>query len=184
MTSPEYIQLRAFARIDGAMMSLLWIASFALFARGIGNSLAVCGGMLLGLYSLVFAVRRLLRFRDGVRQGSISFARSYGYIVLMFFYASILFAIAQAAYFSWLDGGRLVADISAIVHSADNARALAASGLAAAMDESLGLMAKTTPIEYALNYLTTNIMLGAIVGLPIAAFCRKATATAAPQSAE
>ena len=34
MTAEEYIQLKAFARIDGALLSVMWIASFALYVIG------------------------------------------------------------------------------------------------------------------------------------------------------
>lgn len=177
MSSQEYTQLRAFARVDGALMSLLWIASFACFVRGIGSVMAMLCGAGLGLYSLVFAVVRLRRYRDVVREGSISFMRSYGYVMMMFFYSAILFAIAQTAYFSWFDGGQLVADISAILGSEENRRLIAESGLKKTMEDSLSQIAAISPIEYALNYLTTNIMAGAFIALPIAAVCRRAAAS-------
>ena len=35
MTPIEYVQLRAFARQDGALLSLLWIGSFACYIQGL-----------------------------------------------------------------------------------------------------------------------------------------------------
>ena len=35
MTAPEYIQLKAFARQDGAFLALLWVAAFFLYIIGI-----------------------------------------------------------------------------------------------------------------------------------------------------
>ena len=37
MTPEEYIQLKAFARQDGAMLSLLWIGSFACYIKGLSS---------------------------------------------------------------------------------------------------------------------------------------------------
>ena len=37
MTPAEYIQLKAFARQDGALMALLWIGSFGCYIAGLGH---------------------------------------------------------------------------------------------------------------------------------------------------
>ena len=46
MTPEEYVQLKAFARIDGALLFLLWIGSFALYIKGMENPI-------LGTLSLI-----------------------------------------------------------------------------------------------------------------------------------
>ena len=57
-------------------------------------------GSVTALASPFFAARRLWKFRDEVREGQISFLRSMAYYMLMFFYASVLFALAQYIYFA------------------------------------------------------------------------------------
>ena len=47
MTTQEYIQLRAFARVDGTYVGILWIASFACYLGGLSSPmLGLVGGIL------------------------------------------------------------------------------------------------------------------------------------------
>ena len=41
------------------------------------------------------------------------------------------------------------------------------------MSESLEMMGQMRPIDYALNVLTVNIVIGIVLGLPIAALMKK-----------
>jgi len=46
-------------------------------------------------------------------------------------------------------------------------------GMTETLDESLAMLGQMRPIDLSLNMLTTNIMLGMLLGLPIAAMIRK-----------
>jgi len=173
MTPQEYTQLKAFARIDGALLSAIWIASFAAYITGLGNSLLMMIGMAMAVSSLIFAAGRTRRFRDKALNGTISFGRAYVYVILMFFYAAILFAVAQFVYFQFIDNGYLIGKIIEMMNMEPNKQMIEAYGMTEAVNESIELMAKTRPIDYALNYLTTNIIIGMISGLPIAALTQR-----------
>ena len=54
-----------------------------------------------------------------------------------------------------------------------NRQVIQAYGMTDTINESLSIMTKTRPIDYAVNYLTLNIMLGMVLGLPIAALTKK-----------
>ena len=102
MTPQEYIQLRAFARQDGALLALLWIGSFAFYMLGLSNPIMGMVAMLAICSSPFYAASRLRHFRDYGREGVISFARSYAYIIMIFFYAGVLLAIALYLYFAFM----------------------------------------------------------------------------------
>lgn len=173
MAPEEYIQLKAFARIDGALLSVIWIASFACYIIGLSNPMMMTGGLIIAVCSPFFAAMRLRKFRDGVREGNISFRRGYVYIILMFFYSALLFAIAQFLYFQFLDGGYLISQVKEMMDTDLNRQVIQTYGLSEALNDSLRQMAETRPIDYALNYLTLNIILGIVLGLPIAAVMKK-----------
>lgn len=173
MAPEEYIQLKAFARIDGALLSVIWIASFACYIIGLSNPMMMTGGLIIAVCSPFFAAMRLRKFRDGVREGNISFRRGYAYIILMFFYSALLFAIAQFLYFQFLDGGYLISQVKEMMDTDLNRQVIQTYGLSEALNDSLRQMAETRPIDYALNYLTLNIILGIVLGLPIAAVMKK-----------
>ena len=47
MTPQEYVQLKAFARQDGALLSLLWIGALVCYIQGLTNPLLGMAALLL-----------------------------------------------------------------------------------------------------------------------------------------
>jgi len=173
MTPEEYVQLKAFARQDGALLSLLWIGSFACYIKGLTIPSLGLAAVLLAVASPFFAASRLRHFRDKVREGIISFRRGYAYSILLFFYAGILLAAAVWAYFALIDDGYLLGIISRTLHSAEGRQLMEAYGMGAQIDESLNMLAEMRPIDYAVNMLTVNITAGLLLGIPIAATMKR-----------
>jgi hypothetical protein len=167
MTPAEYIQLKAFARQDGALLFLLWVATFLLYLLGVSNQMLGLAAIALMIYTPFFVGERLRKFRDYGREGVISFRRGYAYTVLVFFYGGVLFAVAQYLYFAYMDKGFLISQLTQMLTSEEGRQLLEQYGMQQMADESLTEMANTRPIDYALNMLTINISLGFILGLPI-----------------
>lgn len=167
MTPAEYIQLKAFARQDGALLALLWIATFMLYIMGVSNQMLGLAAIMLMIYTPFFVGERLGKFRDFGCDGLISFRRGYAYSIFVFFYGGVLFAVAQYVYFSYLDNGFLLSQFSKVVTSEEAQHVLRQYGMTQVVDESLQEMASIRPIDYALNMLTINISLGFILGIPI-----------------
>lgn len=175
MTAPEYIQLKAFARQDGALLALLWMATFFLYIIGVENQMLGLAALLLMVYTPIFVGERLGKFRDYGREGLISFRRAYAYTVFVFFYGGVLFAIAQYLYFAFIDNGYLMTQFSKMVNSNEAQKMLQQYGMTEMMNESLNEMANIRPIDYALNMLTVNISLGIILGVPISLIMQRNT---------
>lgn len=173
MTPAEYVQLKAFARIDGARLALLWVASFTCYIVGISNPLYGMVALVLMVITPFFVSRRLMKFRDEGLGGIISFGRGWGYSLYTFFYASILLALAQYVYFAYIDQGYLMQSFSQALTSAEARQMIEQYGMQQTIEESLEQFGQMRPIDYVLNILTVNIMIGAVLGLPIAAFIKK-----------
>ncbi|WP_028904382.1 DUF4199 domain-containing protein [Prevotella sp. P6B4] len=173
MTAPEYIQLKAYARQDGFFLAILWIVSFASYIIGLSNQLLAMASLLMVVSTPFFVANRLRKFRDEGREGVISFGRSYAYTIFVFFYGAILLAVAQYLYFAYLDDGYLVNSFSKMMTSEEGRTMLEQYGMTKVIDESLTEMATTRPIDYALNVLTINILLGFIFGVPIGLIMQK-----------
>lgn len=169
MTPEEYIQLKAFARIDGALLFLLWTGSFALYVKGMDYPMLGMLSMLLLLISPFYAAKRLRKFRDQAREGVITFARGYAYIVLAFFYSGLLFALAQYAYFTYIDHGFLLEKFTEIANTPESIQ----MGLKDMMMQGLNEMKAMRPIDFSVNVLTIIIVAGFAVGLPIAALMQR-----------
>jgi hypothetical protein len=167
MTPAEYIQLKAFARQDGALLALLWISASLLYLVGLSNSILGMAAVMLLIYTPFFVGGRLRHFRDYGREGIISFRRGYAYTVMVFFYGGILLAVAHYLYFAFMDKGFLMSQFSEVLNSEEGQQFLKQYGMTQAADQSLQEMASIRPIDYALNMLTVNIILGFVLGIPI-----------------
>lgn len=164
----KFIQLKAFARQDAIFLLLLWIASFACItivpAGALGNLLALATPFLIAW--------RLSKFRDQALDGHISFRRAFAYSVYTFFYASLIFALAQFAYFRFLDHGTFAGIIT------ESMKLLAPmyeqNGLSKAeINQSINQIAMLTPIEWSFVFMMQNLTVGVIASLPVAAVCRR-----------
>ncbi|MBQ8655518.1 MAG: DUF4199 domain-containing protein [Prevotella sp.] len=173
MTPEEYKQLKAFARVDGALMALLWVVSFACYIQGMDSPTLNMLSITLIVITPFYAAHRLRRFRDYAREGSISFRRGYAYVIYTFFYAGLLFALAQYVYFAYMDKGFLLGKFTEIMSAPESVAWMQANGLSDMIKDSLDQMAQMRPIDFSLNMLTLNIIAGFIVGLPVAALTQQ-----------
>ena len=165
--------MKAFARVDGALLAVLWIASFACYVAGIANSFYGMVAMCLMLATPFFVGLRLGKFRDEGRNGIITLRRGWAYSVFVFFYAAILLALAQYVYFAYIDQGYLLFSFTEALSTPEMKQVIEQYGMQQTMKESLEMMGQMRPIDYALNVLTVNIALGIILGLPIAALMKR-----------
>ena len=175
ITRNDYEQLKGFAGIDGAMLGVLWIVSFACFIGEFYNAIFGFASLAIGVGSLVFVVMRLRRFRDVVRDGEMSFRRGYAYCIYVFFYAALLMAAAQFVYFRFIDHGFMLEQYSKVMSQPEFKTMLQVYGVRAdEMQLAMDNLAALKPIEIALQFLTTNIILGVIISLPIAVMMKRA----------
>ena len=176
MTPEEYKQLKAFARQDGALLSLLWIGALACYIQGLSSPILGMIAMLLIVASPFYAANRLRKFRDEAREGIISFMRAYGYTILTYFYGGLLLAVAIFAYFQFIDNGYLLSKLMDALNTEEGQQVVKAYGMADDISQSMAELAKMRPIDYALNMLTVIISTGFILGLPTAALMQRQTA--------
>ena len=176
MTPEEYKQLKAFARQDGALLSLLWIGALICYIQGMTSPIMGTLALMLIIASPFFAASRLRHFRDYAREGVISFRRGFVYFVLIFFYAGLLLAAALYVYFAFIDKGYLLMKLTEMMSSEEGKQAMQAAGMAEQMREGLKQLSEMRPIDYALNMLSFNIITGIFLGLPIAALMQRQVA--------
>ncbi len=169
LTAPEYIQLKAFARIDGALLSLLWIASFCCYIVGLTHQWAGLMALLMILVTPFFVAKRLSIFRDTINEGVISFMRSWSYVVFVFLYGSLLFSLAVYAYFQFLDQGYVMHVLQQMLETPEMTAALKQYQMEETMSQMMMEMSSVRSIDIALNLLITNMIIGIFLGVPIAA---------------
>lgn len=170
----EYIQLKAYSRQYGAVMGLLWVLSFACFVGSVKApmlSLAHNFSIIL----IPFAANTFVKmYRDGIVGGVISFRRAFAFSMFIFFYATLILAIAQWAYFQYIDNGMLVGHTVKIINSPEYEELLKAYQISKKeVTDSLQQLAETRPIDFALAFMWLNIIAGMAISWVVALFTRR-----------
>lgn len=164
----EFMQLKAFARVDALLLTALWTVSFACVTMiGAGTM-----GNLLALATPFFIVWRTCRFRNNVLGGAISLRRAYAYSLYNFVYASLVFALVQFVYFRFVDNGGFVGLLT------DTMKAMAPvyeqNGISRTeLKQNIDMLIQLTPIQWSFVFMIQNFFLGALASLPIALVCRR-----------
>lgn len=168
VTAQTIVQLKAFARIDGAILAVVWFASMWCLFKWTNTS----WGPLLMLSTPFFIVWRLLAFRNNALDGVISFRRAFAYSCYVFFYASVLFALGQYIYFAYLDKGSFV---QTITDSINLVKPLyKQNGISTEeMDIALKAIKLMKPIDLVFTFMMNNLLIGAFVSPLIALIGRK-----------
>ena len=174
LTKPEYIQLKAYARLQGTIMGLLWIASFACFIGSISEP-ALSFFFNFTIIFIPFLAASFVRYyRDRVLGGTLSFRRAYSYSLLIFFYATLLLAIAQWAYFEFLDQGRMLGSMARTISTPEFAPVLEAYKIPKEeVLAQLDILSETRPIDFAFTFMWMNIFFGVILSWFIALFTKR-----------
>lgn len=162
------IQLKAFARQDGFFLFLLWVASFAAIVMNPTST----WGSLLAMATPFVVGWMLVRFRNYALDGKISFRRGLAFSLYTFFYASLLFAVAQFVYFRFLDNGALTTMLLTSVKALEPI--YKANGLSTGeLQQSLTMIGQLSPLEIAFVFMMQNFFAGMILSFPIALFGKR-----------
>lgn len=166
----------AYARIDGAIMGAMWIASFFCFVGEFSAPLLSFVAIALGVASVFVGYMRLRKFRDGVLNGIMSFGSAMLYSIFVYFYAALLMAVAQYLYFQFIDNGYLINQYINMLSQPEYAKVVKdAYGMEAKQIIAVlqSTMSSLRPIEIAFQFLTLDIILGVILSIPVGALARK-----------
>jgi hypothetical protein len=163
ITPQALIQLKAFARLDGFVLAVVWLVSMWLYIKVPGSIF----GPLLMLSTPFFLMWRLCSFRDKALDGHISTRRSIAYSCYTMFYASLIFAVGQYVYFRYLDNGDFLKLLNAgkeIINSNSQTFGMTAGDVDLAV-QTVSLM---SPVELVFSFMMNNLVIGAVLSPAVA----------------
>jgi len=172
MTAQEYIQLKAFARMDGALLAAIWTASFACYVAGFSSPTLGFIAFLLLVFTPFFVAFRLKKFRDQGLNGVISFKRALAYTMFTFFYSCVLFAAIHFIYFNFFDNGYFFNMLNKLLAAPEYTQ-IFDKNMSAAISQSLKEIAAMRPIDFTLNMMFSNLTICIFASIPIAAIMKK-----------
>ena len=162
------VQLKAFARLYGVFVALLWTVSFLAVVLAPTSP----WGNLLAIATPVLAGYLIIRFRTNVLDGAISFRRALALSLYIFFYASLLFAVIQFVYLRFFDNGSLNILLSNGIKALGpmyKAQGMTTQEIANIKDMILNF----SPVEKSFIFMMQNLIMGIVMSLPLALICRK-----------
>ncbi len=163
----KIIQTKAFARQDGAILGIVWIASFVCTMLAITPKYSFLGLLsnILTISTPFVVAKRLKSFRDYALDGHISFRRGLFYCIQTFFNATLLLTITQYLWFRFMDTGAFMSQLQANYQMVIQVYTLTAEQAKALLD-AITMM---KPIAWASMFMITDLIVGAVLSPIIAA---------------
>ena len=112
-------------------------------------------------------------YRNQVCGGSISFPHAWVFTVFMYMFASLLTAAAHYVYFRFLDHGYVVNTVEAMVDAVAQSNLPGMESYISTYREALEATRNISPIEIAMQMVSSNVTWGALLALPTALFVMK-----------
>ena len=164
-------QTKAFARQDGTLLGIVWVASFVCTMLAANPEYHILGlfSNILILSTPFVVAKRLKYFRDVVREGHISFKHGLYYCVQTFFYATLLLTIIQYLWFRFMNTGMFMTQLQANYQMIAQAYQLTAEETKALFD-AITMM---KPIAWASMFMITDLVAGAVLSPILAAIYSK-----------
>ena len=173
-------QTKAFARQDGAILGIVWIASFICTMMAVEPKYQILGLLsnILIISTPFVVAKRLKYFRDVVREGHISFRHGLYYCIQTFFYATLLLTITQYLWFRFMDTGMFMSQLQENYQTLAQVYQLTAEESKMLLD-AISMM---KPIAWASMFMITDLVTGAVLSPIIAGLMAKKLKTAKQQS--
>lgn len=170
----ERAVLTRYATFCGTLMGLFWLAKFTLVPLGIIIPPLMLLFLGLSLFVPFVAYVMARSYRNRYCAGVIGFGQAWIFLFLTFLYASLLTAMGYFIYFRFIDGGFILNSLEEMVEEfLSSLPQLQREQMGAQIRELINAQRSLTPITIALQQMSQNLMLGAIMALLIAPFVKR-----------
>ena len=174
ITVEEYKQLKAFARIDGAILGGIMCGTFFAFIASLSN-MAWQLVYLLGIIAVpVFVAMRVRNYRDNIVRKRVSFRRAAAYSMHCFGYSSLILAIVMYVYFQYFDHGMMLTNLRNYFAMPEMQEAMKIYGVDKSIfDDQLTVMSSLRPIDVAFSMISNTLFAGFGCSLLVAVVSRR-----------
>lgn len=153
------------AMLNGLLMGVVFSINF-LFSISKIPSLVLLTNF-IAIFIVVIIYKLTVRFRDTECEGFISYWKAFSFILLTFFFSAIISSVVKYVYFQYIN----TAYLDQMYEETLKVMKTFKFTVNDAMIEQTKSMLK--PATYTLVYIWTNVLMGLIVGLVMAAFIKK-----------
>lgn len=157
----------------GSYMGGFLIVKFAFFPLGLSYPFLslLFVAMTLCVPFMGYAYVRM--YRDKVCGGSIGALHAWAMHVQLYFYAALLAALPHYIYFRYIDRGWIAGNYQTQWEQMQQAGGSEVQAYVSVMEETLQTLQTLTPLDWTINLLSSDIMAGVLLGLPVALMVRR-----------
>lgn len=166
-------QTNAFAMQYGFGLGIYQIVIGSFFISSLSSPQSSLWVLILLLAVPLFSAQLMLRFRNSVGEGRLSFGRGFKFGLLLYLYAGLILALATYIYFAYFDHGTLANHYAALLSQPENAAALSAIQPGFTAEQFVQIVRDFKPAAYASNVVINNALAGAVISAITAAIIRK-----------
>lgn len=152
----------------GFFMGLFWILKFMLVPFVFRSSVASLAFVVLTIAVPFVGYFMARQYRDRCcPDGRVGLLQAWLFCSLLYVFAALITSVGHYLYFSFLDGGQLVAGYRQIL----DAVASASPEMKATFDvyeETLDLLASMSPVQLTIQLISNNVFYGLWLALPTA----------------
>jgi len=153
------------AKFNGLIMGVIFSINFLLSVSKVTTFVLLTNVIAV---LIVFGIYRLtVKFRDTECEGFISYWKSFSLILLTFFYAALISSVVKYIYFQFINPDYL----DQMFQESMKVMTTMKFPITDALTDQMKSMLK--PATYTLVYVWSNVLMGTIVGLIMAAFIKK-----------
>ncbi|MDP4238883.1 MAG: DUF4199 domain-containing protein [Bacteroidota bacterium] len=153
------------AMYNGLIMGVIFSINFLFSISKI--TLLVLSTNIIAVLIVVGIYRMTIKFRDTACEGIISYWKAFSYILYTFFFAALISSVVKYVYFQFINPdylGQMYQDTMKMLTTMK-------FSITDALEDQTKKMLR--PATYTLIYVWSNVLMGIVVGLIMAAFIKK-----------
>jgi len=165
----ERINLQKHAMRYGTWMGGLWTLLFIIYVMGLSTPFLILLLIPMALCVPIVSYQMACHFRRKSTDGVLTFSQTWVFLTFLWMFAALFVSVPIYVYFNFLDNGTVVNTLAQMITETKAQKVPEYAQMIQYLDESLPLLRNLTPIDIVINQLSQNIIIGAILALPIAA---------------
>lgn len=158
----------------GTYIGTMWIVSFICMANVSRMPALSLLGTGIAIGSVLAIIVVIYQFRWRVCKGNLPFSKAWLLVLQIFLFGSILLGTGILIYMKFFDHGAFGAYYEQMLENPETKLLLdqLLSGTGSSSEEFVAQIASISPINLAINFMESNILIGAFISLPLAVLSR------------
>ena len=152
----------------GTMMGIFWIIKFSFLPMGFKIPLLQLLFIFMTLFVPILGYIYIRKYRERYCNGELPFLRGWVFSLYMYFFASLLTAVAHYIYFRYIDNGYLM---GTYLEQQENLKSALTGDMETSIDQliqNIETISSMSALQLTMQLIFQNIFYGVILSLPTA----------------